>query len=916
MSNPAPGDPAADRNLLFGILAVQMDFVSRDALIAGMHAWVLAKHRPLGEILVEQLALSAAHRELLEPLVDAHLRGHGNDPARSLAALGSSAAPALGALQQLQDGDVQASLRQIAGTMNTDGNPNRTLPEPPAARPRFRILRPHAKGGLGEVFVAHDDELNRPVALKEIQTRHAGNRDSRGRFLLEAEITGRLEHPGIVPVYGLGTYADGRPFYAMRFIEGQDLREAIERFHGADKPGRDAGERRIAFRELLGRFVDVCNSVAFAHNKGVLHRDLKPGNVMLGKYGETLVVDWGLAKAAGQKDDATAAGSEAMQPRSGSDVTPTQHGSALGTPAYMSPEQAAGRLDKLGTASDVYSLGATLYTILTGQPPVTGADVGEVLRKVQRGEIAPAGQVKPGAPAALDAISRKAMSLEPGDRYASALELAADVEHWLADEPVAAWREPWSVRAGRWVRRHQPLVAGAAALFLAAMPLCVVIAVNSNAARQRAERDGRAILEQKEAAESNAEAARLAENEARRQQQFAEANEKAAKERETETRAVLDFVENKVFAAARPEGQAGGLGREVTLRKALEAVLPAVGQSFRQQPLIEARLRMTLANSFFYLGDLKIAADEYEAARKIRTEHLGPKHPETLSSMVGLANCYAALGQYAEAIKLDEEALAVRKVKLGPDHPDTLMSINNLARSYGQSGRYAEAVKLCEEAVALQKSKLGPDHPDTLMSMTNLASGYDALGRQADALKLREQTLALYKVRLGPEHPDTLVTMSNLVVSYINLGRHADALKLGEEVLARRRVKLGPDHPDTLMSMTNLAACYAGLGRNVEALKLYEQTLALQKARLGPRHPDIADTMYSIASVHATMVDKAVDKGKEAALAMDWLRKSVAAGYKDVGQIKQDSDLNSLRDREDFKRLLAELAANADKATK
>ncbi len=376
MSHATPAGPSADRNLLFGILAVQMDFVTRDALIAGMNAWVLAKQRPLGDLLVDQQALTAEHRTLLDALVAAHVRQHGDDPARSLAALGSSAAPAVGALQQVQDPNVRASLRQVPATLNTGDDPYRTVAEPPGARPRFRILRPHAKGGLGEVFVAHDEELNRPVALKEIQARHAGDRDSRGRFMLEAEITGRLEHPGVVPVYGLGTYADGRPFYAMRFIEGQDLREAIERFHAADELGRDPGERRLAYRELLGRFVDVCNAVAFAHSRGVLHRDLKPGNVMLGKYGETLVVDWGLAKATGHKDAAAPAEVSVIQPRSGGEVTPTRAGSALGTPACMSPEQAAGQLDKVGPASDIYSLGATLYTLLTGRAPVNGADVG------------------------------------------------------------------------------------------------------------------------------------------------------------------------------------------------------------------------------------------------------------------------------------------------------------------------------------------------------------------------------------------------------------------------------------------------------------------------------------------------------------------------------------------------------------
>jgi eukaryotic-like serine/threonine-protein kinase len=490
MSSPSPIGSSADQNLLFGILALQMDFVSRDALIAAMNAWVLAKHRALGDILIEQKALTATRRDLLTALVAEHLREHDGDPARSLAALRSSAVPAKASLQKIEDADVQASLRQVSETIATVEDHLATVGETGGARSRFRILRPHAKGGLGEVFVAHDEELNRPVALKEIQLRHASNQDSCGRFLKEAEITGRLEHPGIVPVYGLGTYADGRPYYAMRFIEGQDLREAIERFHAADKPGRDPSERRLTFRELLGRFVAVCKAVAFAHSRGVLHRDLKPGNIMLGKYGETLVVDWGLAKMAGQRDTVKGPAETTTEASHDSKHTPTQHGSALGTPAYMSPEQAAGQLDLMGTTSDVYSLGATLYTLLAGKAPVEGNGIGEILRKTQRGDITPLPQGRHGAPAGLAAICGKAMALQPADRYTSALEIAADVEHWLADERVTAWREPIGVRIGRWIRKHRTAVATAlAALSVAVVGLAAVAAVQRESGRRMAEKN-------------------------------------------------------------------------------------------------------------------------------------------------------------------------------------------------------------------------------------------------------------------------------------------------------------------------------------------------------------------------------------------------------------------------------------------
>ncbi len=227
------------------------------------------------------------------------------------------------------------------------------------AEGRFRIVRFHDRGALGEVFIARDQQLHRIVALKRIKLDHATDKDKRARFVVEAEITGRLEHPGIVPVYGLGTYDDGRPFYAMRFIRGDNLKAAIEQFHKAEDKGRDPGERTLALLKLLRRFLDVCNAIDYAHSRGVLHRDLKPGNIMLGKFGETLVVDWGLAKSVGRPEAAPASATmddRTLVPQSGSDLRGTELGARLGTPAYMSPEQAAGRIADLGPASDVYSL--------------------------------------------------------------------------------------------------------------------------------------------------------------------------------------------------------------------------------------------------------------------------------------------------------------------------------------------------------------------------------------------------------------------------------------------------------------------------------------------------------------------------------------------------------------------------------
>jgi eukaryotic-like serine/threonine-protein kinase len=471
MSDSRPPQPVADHNLLFGILALQMDFIRRDALIAAMNAWVLQKTKPLGQILCEQGDLSAERRSLLEALVQEHVKQHGNDTRCSLVAAHCTRSVQQD-LQRIADADVQASVSNCShGSEGEATLPDRHFPSETA---RYRRLRSHARGGLGEVFVAEDTELHREVALKEIQPQHADNLASRVRFILEAEITGGLEHPGIVPVYGLGVYADGRPYYAMRFIRGDSLKEAIELFHAAKKSGGDPGARSLAFRQLLRRFNDACNAVAYAHSRGVLHRDLKPANIMLGKFGETLVVDWGLAKAGlaarnGRNRAPEMTVEPTLRPASGSDVIATQPGLALGTPLYMSPEQAAGLLDQLGPASDIYSLGSTLYVLLTGEKPFRGANTDEVLEQVRRGRFAPPRQVKPDTPPALDAICCKAMALQPSERYRTALDLADDIEHWLADEPVAAYVEPWTIRLSRWGRRHRTALVAVAVFLLSAV---------------------------------------------------------------------------------------------------------------------------------------------------------------------------------------------------------------------------------------------------------------------------------------------------------------------------------------------------------------------------------------------------------------------------------------------------------------
>jgi len=465
-----PSPNQADANLLFGILALQLSFIGRDQLLAAARAWAADKSQSIEQRLLAQGVLGPEKHALLGALVTTYLGKHEYDFQKSLALL-SSLGSVRDDLQAIGDAELQECLKCVATATHlptTEAQSFRLAGDCTSRGRRFRVLRPHAKGGLGEVSVAYDEELHREVALKEIQSQHVDHPESRSRFLLEAEITGRLEHPGIVPVYGLGTYADGRPFYAMRFIQGDSMQEAIAAFHGAATP-RDRTGWMSELRKLLRRFVDVCNAIQYAHSRGVLHRDLKPGNIILGEYGETLVVDWGLAKVLGQPEAERRANVAILQPVAGNGTPPTELGRALGTPAFMSPEQATGHHEQLGPATDVYGLGATLYILLTGKPPYSGASLEEIRDRICRGDALRPRQAKPEIPPPLEAACLKAMALRPGDRYASAGELAEDIERWMADEPTSAYRETILERSARTIRRHRTVAASGIALLVAAV---------------------------------------------------------------------------------------------------------------------------------------------------------------------------------------------------------------------------------------------------------------------------------------------------------------------------------------------------------------------------------------------------------------------------------------------------------------
>jgi serine/threonine protein kinase/tetratricopeptide (TPR) repeat protein len=847
---------------------------------------------------------------------------------------------------------------------------------------KYTLVEVIGEGGMGSVWRAKQSEpVKRFVAVKLIKA-GMDSKQVLARFDAERQALALMDHPNIAKVLDGGLH-EHRPYFVMELVKGVPITEYCDKC-------------KLTPKQRLELFVPVCQAIQHAHQKGIIHRDIKPSNVLIALYDDKpvpKVIDFGIAKATGG--------------------TLTEHtietafGGVVGTPQYMSPEQASLNNLDIDTRSDVYSLGVLLYELLTGSPPFAPKELEkrgllEILRVV-REEEPPRPSMKLSTADALPSLSAsrgtepkkltgllrneldwivmKALEKDRARRYETANGFAADVNRYLAGEPVIAHPPSLRYRLRKYGQKNRVAIF-TAILFALTLKTTTLISIwlasrafiAENIATQ--ERDDAITARQRESDErKKADVAKV------------EAQAKAA-----EANAVVQFFEQKVFAAARPKNQDGGLGAGVTLREAVAASVPALEKGFADQPLVEARLRMALGTTFQYLAEYDQARDQNERARTLFTRHRGPDHPDTLATMNNLANSYAALNRPAEALKLREEVLEILKRVLPKDHPDTLKSMNNLANSYAALNRPAEALKLFEEVVAIRKRVLPKDHPNTLTSMNNLAGSYARMNRPAEALKLCEEVVEIRKRVLPPNHPDTLTSMNNLANSYADLNRHAEALKLREEVLEIRKRVLPKDHPDTLMSMNNLATSYAALNRSADALKLREETLAIRKRVLPEDHPDTllsmalladsliqldrgveaiplidkflakartspavdsrlipraislrlrhfqktgdpagcrttaemweklnrpdADSLYAAACYRAvTAAVQAKTPGADAARlakedadrAMQWLTLACAAGFKDAGHIRQDIDLDALRERADFKKLLVEL---------
>jgi serine/threonine protein kinase/tetratricopeptide (TPR) repeat protein len=885
--------PAA-HDLLFGMLALQNGLIDQGQLVAAFQAWTRERGQPLATYLVNRGDLDAEQCAGVEAMVTLHLRRHGGDPDRSLAAIPAGRSTRE-SLARIGDADIEASIGHLgvgatgADFEDADRTAAYSVGMATSDGQRFRVLRPHARGGLGAVFVALDSELHREVALKEILDKHADDPISRARFLLEAEVTGGLEHPGIVPVYGLGTYANGRPYYAMRFVDGDSLKEAIARFHGDEALKADPGQRGLGLRQLLRRFVDVCNAIEYAHSRGVLHRDIKPGNVIVGKHGETLVVDWGLAKAQGREIAGEWSGERPLVPSSASGSTDTLPGLALGTPSYMSPEQSRGELDRLGPRSDVYSLGATLYCLLTGKQPIESEGMGEVLRAVQRGDFPSPRKLDPSIDKALEAICLKAMALQPKDRYDSCKALSDDVERWMADQPVVAWREPWTRSVVRWLTRHRtPVTAVGAAMLMALFGLAAVSGVQARANGALRRSNDALTAANNRVVQANVELREANEKTLRANEQLHAANVRERQRFEL----AMDAI--KLFHG---EISKDLLLKERNFEKLRSKLLHAAADFYgRLEGLLKDRQdresKQALGRAYEQLGELtsdiggsKEALAIFENAINVQ-RGLAAVTDADDANKLDLARSLRYRGFLLEGMSDRERAMAayneslvlVKALKPSAGTTEPLYRIEAMAtQSIGwlnhSMGNEEESVKwmrkacdILEKGIASNSGSTGstPDKESLLFlvnTLNALSGPLGATGRPSETLNDQKRALELTQKLLDvyPDDPTVLISRassySNTGGAYRGLARSADAFsayRAGLDILD----KLVKEYPAITEYRRFQARCLNGcgdtaqeLGRPDDALAYFERALSAWK-EVVDANPDRYSEPVEVARAH------------------------------------------------------------------
>jgi serine/threonine-protein kinase len=927
-----------DRNLLFGVLAIQGELIDSSQFAEACTAWSVRKDRPLADILVERGWISSEDRQLIEQLLERKLKKHCGDAHKSLIAAAASAAGIQATLGSLQAGAADNEIRQTLSSFAHSRVASGTIEYLSAlghrseSRDRYTLTSLHAKGGIGQVWLARDMGLDREVALKELRPERSGDHAVLRRFLQEARITGQLDHPGVVPVYELAQgeagSKGGQPYYTMRFIRGRTLSEAIAAYH---RKQQLAQARPTELLALIQAFVGVCNTVAFAHSRGVIHRDLKGQNIVLGEFGEVVLLDWGLAKLLDDPgepetpDDSfdPAVTAPYLGEDSGSALTAA--GQVMGTPAYMAPEQAEGRSDRIGRATDVYGLGAILYEILAGRPPFEGDSMPEVLRRVREEPPVPPSRLNRAAPRALESISNKAMAKDPGARYASASELAADVQHWLADEPVSAWQEPWSIRTRRWVNRHRTQVAAAgAALVVAIIGLAVTLAIQTRA---------------KNSLEAALERESIALDETREQTRQAE-------------RAIDLYITNvsEDVILRRPELQQ------------LRSRLLGSALNFHQSRL--AYMKSTEARGYDYrysartglerIASLQASIGDRQSAIETRRQVVALNEQDPSRSVTHAAQALLELGNLQRQAGRPEDALRSlrdardRYKRLNTDSAgapliNLALAESDIGRLLSDTGKNEEALVGLERARDIQEELIkglrgsmedfGGVPKDLAATYTILGNIHDSVGKYEEALRDYEKAWAIRsKLR---EHVKTIRpkddfsksewarALNNLGLAKAKIGKLEEGRRDVEQGMQARQ-ELYNDQPLNIGYQSDLARSAYHLAQiQILAHELVPAVTSMEKAEelykgIPPKEPEDLYFQACMKSTRAGLVGNGQDektlspadqsdRKRLADEALAVLRQAASQGYSNATRFRLDPALAPLRSRPEFEELLRSL---------
>jgi len=692
----------------------------------------------------------------------------------------------------------------------------------PAAIGRYRIIRLLGEGGMGTVYEAQQEEPRRVVALKVIKLGLATH-DRLRRFRQESQALARLQHPGIAQIYESSTADTGlgpQPFFAMEFIRGLPLKQYAE-------------VHRLDTRHKLALMVKVCEAVHHAHQRGLIHRDLKPGNILVDETGQPKILDFGVARVT----ESDASEGDLQQ-------TMTGIGQLVGTLAYMSPEQVLGDPLEVDTRSDVYALGVILYELLSGRLPyqVNQRQLSEAVHTIREEEPASLSSIGRDYRGDVETLVSKALEKDKARRYTSAADLGADIQRYLNDEPITARPPSASYQLQKFARRHRGLMAATAAVFVV---LLAGVAVSTWQAI-RANRAGQAALRERDravAAEANAVQER---NRALTEKLRADGESASAK-------AVSDFLQNGLLAQASASAQARPDTKpdpDLKVRTALDRAAASIAGKFDKQPLVEASIRQTIGNTYLDLGIYPEAQKQIERAIELRRRLQGEYHPDTLAALRILAVLYRNHGKAAEAEALLIKVLDVQRRVLGEDNPGTLETTYALALLYDDQEKFARAESLLTKALDGQRRTLGEKHPSTALTMNKLAEVYKEEGKFAPAESLHTKALEIQRGVLGQEHPNTLYTTNSLATLYEDEGKYVQAEHLYTSTLEVQRRLLGEEHIETLETMTNLGNLYRNEGKYAQSESLLTRTLEIQRRVLGEEHVDTLSALGDLAALY------------------------------------------------------------------